>query len=310
MTRVLAAVDRYQAAPEPEPVQPPEEVARKGSARLLSYGGTGRPVLFVPSLVNPPYILDLGERSLLRWLAGEGFAVHLIDWGRPEAAERGYALAEMVTERLEPLAAKLEDPVLAGYCLGGTLAIAAAQRIKAAALLTIAAPWNMAAYPPEQRQEVSDYWQRVRPVAEAAGLVSMDLLQPAFWALDPALPVRKFERYAAMRGAEARRFERMEDWANSGEPISLPAVDDLIEGGYRDDMFMRGWQVGGERINPARLDIPWLDIRSATDRIVPNEAAPPAPEHMTVEAGHVGMIVGSRARELLWKPMAAWLQSL
>jgi hypothetical protein len=26
-------------------------------------------VLFIPSLINPPNVLDMGERSLLRWLA-------------------------------------------------------------------------------------------------------------------------------------------------------------------------------------------------------------------------------------------------
>jgi polyhydroxyalkanoate synthase len=31
-------------------------------------------VLFVPSLINPPNVLDMGRRSLLRWLARRGTA--------------------------------------------------------------------------------------------------------------------------------------------------------------------------------------------------------------------------------------------
>lgn len=312
LANILSAVERYQAAPPHETVEEAEVIGREGAARLLHYGGSGQLIVFVPSLVNPPDILDLGERSLLRWLARKGFSVHMIDWGRPGAAERSLSLAGVVTERLVPLLGLLErPPILAGYCLGGTLAIAAAKRIPATALVTLATPWRLSAYPLQQRTEIADYWQSVRPLAEQAGFVSMDLLQPAFWALDPAQPVRKFERYAAMPplSAEAKRFARMEDWANGGNPIPLPAVDELMRA-FAEDRFASGWEVGGDPIDPLEVNLPWLDVHSATDRIVPAASAPPAPESLTVEAGHVGMVVGGRAETLLWKPMAAWLQSL
>ena len=54
-------------------VAEPAVLWRGGSARLLDYGGAGRPVLFVPSLVNRAYILDLAPgRSLVRHLAARG----------------------------------------------------------------------------------------------------------------------------------------------------------------------------------------------------------------------------------------------
>ena len=58
-------------------------VAEAHGAALRDYGGEGRPVLFVPSLINPPNVLDMGDRSLLRWLAGQGRRVLLLDWGWP-----------------------------------------------------------------------------------------------------------------------------------------------------------------------------------------------------------------------------------
>jgi polyhydroxyalkanoate synthase len=62
--RLYQQADRT-AAPAPMPV-----LARAGRASVRDYGGAGPAILFVPSLINPPDVLDIdGERSLLRWLA-------------------------------------------------------------------------------------------------------------------------------------------------------------------------------------------------------------------------------------------------
>ena len=48
---------------------------------LRDYGGTGRPVVVVPSLINPPFIVDLTrQKSLLRWLAVLVVFWFLRDW--------------------------------------------------------------------------------------------------------------------------------------------------------------------------------------------------------------------------------------
>ncbi|MBB5278917.1 alpha/beta hydrolase [Pacificimonas flava] len=313
--RILAAVARYQAAPPASaPSPPPRLVAAAGSARLLSFADAGPPLLLVPSLINPPDILDLDRnRSLARWLAGRGYAVHMIDWGRPRAEELHFDLGDYVTQRLEPLARHLERPVLAGYCLGGTLAMAATVRGKAGGLVTLATPWRFGGYPDERRKEVRDYWAQARRVAEGLSAVPMSLVQPAFWALDPQLPPRKFERYAVMADGseEARRFERMEDWASSGAPIALPAMEEAVTGLFAEDRTGAGeWRVGGTRIRPQDISVPWIDIAATGDRLVPATAAPPAPDARQARAGHVGMIAGSRARHEVWEPMAAWLASL
>jgi len=71
------------------------------------------------------------------------------------------------------------------------------------------------------------------------------------------------------------------------------------------------WTIAGTRIDPAALAMPILDIIAARDRIVPAAAAlstagPGTP--LPLAAGHVGMVVGSRAPELLWDPLAQWLR--
>ena len=50
-----------------------------------------------------------------------------------------------------------------------------------------------------------------------------------------------------------------------------------------------------------------LEIVSTTDRIVPAASAMAAGERLELAKGHVGMVVGSGAEQLLWEPLAAWL---
>ena len=74
MKAALAGLRRYQEAERPPPPPPMPALAQAHGATLRDYGGDGPPVLFVPSLINPPNVLDMGDRSLLRWLAAGGAA--------------------------------------------------------------------------------------------------------------------------------------------------------------------------------------------------------------------------------------------
>jgi polyhydroxyalkanoate synthase len=67
------------------------------------------------------------------------------------------------------------------------------------------------------------------------------------------------------------------------------------------------WHVAGEAIDPDSLTLPILNIVSTTDRIVPAATAIRAGERIELGLGHVGMVVGSSAREKLWEPLAHWL---
>jgi polyhydroxyalkanoate synthase len=287
-------------------------IAKAQGAALRDYGGSGRPVVFVPSLINPPTILDLSEeRSLLRWLAARGRRVLLLDWGWPGESRKAFDVADHVEAVLVPLVESLEEPAdLVGYCLGGTMAAAAARRTRARGLATIAAPWIFSGFPDEARAALARLWRDSEAPVAALGLLPMEVLQSAFWSLDPARTVAKFEAYASMPpdSAEARAFVTLEDWANDGPPVSGAAARELFEDFFASDRPGRGqWEVAGEPVRAESLDMPVLNIVSTTDRIVPAATALPAGERLELAQGHVGMMVGSRAKEALWEPLAAWL---
>ncbi|MBV8686474.1 MAG: alpha/beta hydrolase [Alphaproteobacteria bacterium] len=310
LARALEGLRRYQEAERIPPPPPPPAVAETGGACLRDYGGRGRAVVFVPSLINPPSILDMEGRSLLRWLAGRGVRPLLLDWGPDVAPRRGLGIAGHVEALLAPLVRELrEPPALVGYCLGGTMALGAAALVEVAGIATIAAPWRFAGFPDEARRGLAGLWAGAGPAAERLGLLPMEALQAAFWSLDPARTVAKFEAFAAAEpgGERARAFVRLEDWANDGPPLPWPAARELFEAFFAGDATGEGrWLVP----DPSALACPRLEIVSSVDRIVPAASAAGAGERLELALGHVGMMVGSSAREALWEPLAAWLSRL
>jgi len=264
--------------------------------------------VLVPSLINPPHILDLDEQvSLAGATARMGRRVLLLDWGR--ADERAQlSVAGHVEHLLLPLLDDLGEPAaLVGYCLGGTMAIAAASLAPCERVVTLAAPWNFSHYPEASRVALMQMWQHAEPAAQSLSALPMEVLQAAFWSLDPERTVNKFASFGELdaSSAEARRFVALEDWANEGEPLPYPAARELIEDLFGDDLPGSGrWGVGGRQVSD-RLGVPLLNVLAAHDRIAPADTAP-AGEAIALPSGHVGMIVGS-ARARLHQALSAFL---
>jgi len=308
----LAGLSRYQSAPRDDADRTRRACAAAGRASLRDYGGSGPVVVVVPSLINPPRVLDLTpETSLLQWLAAR-HRVLLVDWGESTPAERDEDVTAHVERLLLPMLASLGEPaILIGYCLGGTMALAAAQAAGVRAVGLIAAPWHYGGYSAAARADIAALWEGARPTCEALGYVPMEVLQAGFWKLDPARTVAKFEALATADDDALARFVALEDWANGGAPLTLAAGRQMFEGFFAaDDPGSGRWQVAGRNVDPATLGIPIADFVSTADRIVPADTAVGVGERHGVGAGHVGMIVGSRARELLWEPLAHWLTTV
>ena len=288
-------------------------------------------VLFVPSLINRCYILDLSRRrSLMRDLADHGIRPLLMDWGRPGADERGFDLTDYTAGRLEAaLDAATEISggavTVAGYCMGGLLALALAQRrpgqVRALALL--ATPWDFHATenhaPDPHALLLGALAAPLDGLLAALGELPIDALQALFTWSDPTMVANKFRALAGRdpAGPEAEDFVALEDWLNDGVALTASVARECLIGWYGENRPARGqWRIAGQTVRPESLDLPSLLAIPRRDRIVPPASALALAEAMpnavrlTPPAGHIGMVIGRSAREGLWKPLESWLKSV
>ncbi len=304
----LEGLAKYERAERPQRRAYREIAGRAGPAVLHDFGGSGPAAILVPSLINPPHVLDLDEDvSLASTVAGMHRRTLLLDWG-PARDRSDLDIGRHVERLLVPLIESLgEAPALVGYCLGGTMAIAAANLIGVERVATIAAPWRFAGYPDRSRSSLLDLWRSARQAADRLNLLPMEVLQAAFWSLDPHRTVSKFAHFGNLvaGSAEARRFVTLEDWANEGEPLPLPAARELIEDFFGSDLPGSGrWKIAGRTISDS-LSVPLANFTASLDRITPAETSGSG-RRTEIAAGHVGMVVGS-ARDRLCEGLVAFL---
>ena len=168
---MLAGVLSYSEAGYQRTVSEAPTIWRSGSVRLLDYGQSvenpKQIVLFVPSLINRYYILDLEEkRSFLRFLASQGIYPLVLDWGEPSEADSNLTTADYVEKILIPavkfVAEIWKKPFsIAGYCMGGVMALAAAKTARKyiSSLALLATPWDFSA-PEFSAFRLPEFWKK------------------------------------------------------------------------------------------------------------------------------------------------------
>jgi len=316
---LVAGILAYRRHPWRRSVPPVTPIWREGGSALLDYGGTGPILLVVPSLVNRAWVLDLtAERSMLRWLAAHGVRPVLLDWGAPSPVELGFSLSDYVN-RLDRALAALDQPViLAGYCMGGLLAVASAQRNAAQVrgLALLATPWDFHAPDAERAMRVGACVEMLEPVLALGQGLPVDALQSLFALLDPWGIAAKYRAFARLPpdSPRAQLFVALEDWLNDGIALAEPVARECLAGWYGGNSPMLGaWRIDGEAVDPGRLRCPSFVAIPSRDRIVPPESAEPlarlipgATRHAPA-SGHVGMVAGANAERTLWRPLVDWV---
>lgn len=299
-----------------------EKVWGEGQASLYCVPGAPAqhsiPVVLIPSMINKSDILDLlPEKSLLRWLAIQGFAVHLFDWGQPTEDEGQKDFDTAISERLLPALDSIAGPViLLGYCMGGlfTAAVSTIRPEKVRAQILLASPWNFHDEKSYLRNRLTVMDPMAQTYMQQYSRLPESWMQAVFASLDPEGSIRKFSGFANMQDdGKERMFVAVEDWLNEGIDLPSGVARTCLTNWYQhNEPYNGAWTVLGQTIDAAQIEAPTLVIAAKGDRIVPPDSARgyavqnPGAKTIVCETGHVGLLAGSKAEAQAWKPIADW----
>lgn len=327
--RMLAGIKKYQASDYTRTMDRLTPVWRAGTSTVYhcpamtggAGGGTGGgAVMIVPSMINGPEILDLYPgRSFVRWLAGQGLDVYLLDWGIPSQDDGLYemdgVLARVIAaaQSVRGMTGRAVDAL--GYCMGGTLVLGAAARVPDlfGRLMVLSAPWDFHGGDARMRSQVMTGAASALQLLESKAVLPVDWIQTVFAHVNPRLALDKFSSFLDMPAdsAEAEIFVAVEDWLNGGQDLSAGVARTCILDWYGHNM-----PGTGQWVDLAGLaNHPVLVVAAQKDVLVPPESAIAAAHQLgraTIlrpDCGHISLMAGRHAREMVWQPTCEWLSA-
>jgi poly[(R)-3-hydroxyalkanoate] polymerase subunit PhaC len=308
-------------------------VYEEDSLKLLHYRNEHsidfrEPILVCFALVNRPYILDLQpQRSVIRQLLRRGFDVYMIDWGVPTAADRTLRIEDYVCDFLRHAVGFVCDHTdspklnLLGYCMGGTMSTmyAALYPEQIRNLILLAAPIDFSG-----NEGLLNVWTReenfdVDALIDAFGNCPGAFLQSGFQAMKP---VQNYvEKYASFvekldDDGSIENFFAMERWSNDNIPVAGETFREFVKHLYqRNELVMGQFRLREQPVKLQNITCPLLTLVAEHDHLVPPSSTLAIRhyvssrfiEQMSINAGHIGLAVSSKAHKQLWPDAAMWI---
>jgi polyhydroxyalkanoate synthase len=332
--RLINAPKIPEIARETEVSTTPRDVVyEEGSLQLLRFRNEhsidlAEPILICFALVNRPYILDLqADRSVVRQLMKRGFDVYLIDWGIPTAADRTLQLHDYICGYMKNIVdfvceqSHSDKLNLLGYCMGGTMSAIYTslyqQQIRN--LILLAAPIDFSG-----DESLLNLWTRkeyfdVDAMIDAYGNCPGAFLQASFQMMKP---VQNFyEKYYGFFEKMhddyfLENFFAMERWGNDNIPVAGETFREFVKSLYQENQLVKGeLRLKGVPVDLKKITCPLLMLTADHDHLVPASSTLALQQHvrsrhvkkMSINAGHIGLVVSKKAHTGLWPDAAMWI---
>jgi len=287
------------------------------------------PVIIIPPLMVKPKIFDLRPgHSMVGALCARGFDTYMLDYGIPQDEDRTLRVDDYVTNfipnAVRVVLEKTGAPAvsLVGWSMGGIMSYTylalQAQGSNVRNLVTIGAPLNFSAmYPFNLLARLSELPGTMR-ILDALGNIPPVLTRNGFKLLAPWKQLTR--RVALVQNYWDRDwvagYEALANWVDEFIPYPGEAFKQFVEDFVRDDKLRQGRLVmGGRQVDLSRIDANLLVVVGTEDDVAPQQSVEAALQELDlndkqglhVPLGHIGLVAGSHAPELVWQPMADWL---
>lgn len=291
------------------------------------------PLLISYALVNRPYMADLQEnRSLVRNLLKLGLDIYLIDWGYPGREDRWLTLDDYINGYMDTCVDivrelhNLQEINLLGICQGGAFSLCYVtlhpEKIKN--LITMVTPVDF--YVEEGLLNawtgctVGSESTNADLMVEALGNIPGDFMNYGYLMLKPfQLNVQKYMAMLSIADdpQKLEDFLRMEKWIFDSPDQAGEAWRQFVKDFYQENKLIKGEvELGGQRVDLSRIDMPVLNIFAEYDHLVPPRSSQALSEYISSDdytvnsfpAGHIGMYVSGRVQKNLPPLIADWLK--
>ncbi len=308
-----------------------EEVYRNNKLRVLNYLPNEdkkykTPLLFVYSVINRWYIVDLMEkRSLMRFLSEQGYDVYIMDWGIPSRSDKYFGWEEYIDELLNGAVDHLREATgqdkisLYGYCLGGTFTViySALYPEKVKNLLTMTTPVDFQTNGLFEKWTEEKYFD-VERIHQTYGILPPDFLESSFAIKNMSSAIWKGQTFWKLlsSGKMLTNYFAMEGWLNDNVPFVTKLWKDVISDLYQHNKLIKGkLRIGGRAVELKKIDSSILNIVASRDNIVPpsaslclNDLTSSKDAHdLILNGGHIGIVAGGIAAKKLWPGLDEWL---
>lgn len=323
---VMQGIQALSDTPFEQPPRPDTLIWQDGASRVIDYGeGAGDSILLaVPSLINRYYIMDLlPKRSFLRSVLPHTARCMVVDWGYPGEEEAHFSTQDYIQRLqtiIQTLSERYDKPVvLAGYCMGGVLAVAASQLMQSyvQGLILLATPWD---YHVEDMRRVTLCDSQLQGHLNAflsGEIVPKDVIQAIFYYLHPEMVERKFIQAAQCKSLANDPIAAVEYWVNDGVAMPRRVWQECCHDWMHHNSLHEGkWHVGETPIEPENITLPSLLITGAKDSIVPPASSYALYQKLAnatwvePETGHIGLMTAANACQTTYSPVINWLKAL
>ena len=314
------------------PVETPSQVVfSEPGVRLKSYGGIGPSLLLIPAPIKRSYIWDLSPgRSVVARALASGCRVFVLTWQEPDGDGNG--LADYADRMIGACRAEIEARTgqrrmfLAGHSLGGTLAAISAclDSEDVQGLILLGAPLDFASGADMLAPLVAALPLSFLPPGRVPGSflnAAATAVAPLSFGCVPWLD----RMFGALDAHNRETLRRVERWALDELPMPNALLADVVQRLYRENAFVRGnLMLGERRVAVEEFAAPVLSIVAPHCPFVPPQAVEPfygairSTETRLLrydgDSGvllqHVGMLVGELAHRRLWPEILRWVHKL
>jgi polyhydroxyalkanoate synthase len=271
--------------------------------------------------------LDLkDDRSVVRRLIEQGFDVYLIDWGVPAETDNHLRLEDYIGTLLTNVVSFVCDRAgtrqlnLLGYCMGGTMSTiyTALQPQRVRNLILMATPIDFA------NDGLLNLWAGaenfdVDQLVDAFGNCPGEFLQFVFQLMKPVQNFAEKQLTFCENLNDATfvdNFVAVERWASDSIPLAGETFRQYVKTLYQQNQLVTGqMSLAGMPVQLAAIDCPLLLLVAEKDHLVAPESTLALQQHvssediqtMSINAGHVGLAVSSKAHRGLWPEAAQWI---